>query len=479
MATLRALLEIYGSLDTAVIQSDDPRVAETVDLLLPGASANTEWYREIESFMFSTAEGGARTEADPLNALREIDGDRIQGIPRPTIPELSRLVYGIGATIRLQYVVPPPPEERLDDPSENPANRGGVSNRTLLADVLALAGQTDDIPRNREVLTDEVLDEVVKLFSEEFTSWRAWYAVAHRLYELRVLDADVAAVPLCQASVVTVNGIESVVVDTEFSAHDVSLNDVKAVVDPRNWHNNYPHFFCATKGKGRRADYWRKMLETVGVCAVPYSRRLVTMLKFFKSEKNGPDLYEARVDYDLNDPVPDPAGDGQITVDRGFINLRSTKNDPTADGVFVRTRKVAHITGIRPYTQKRFVCIFGYAYGAMEMLFGPARRVDHLVGYYPWQDRPEDDAKEQAEQSTKPAPAPAPSNNTVASTAIKMWTECAEDLTVKNLDMYDKWMSGQLSFAELAEYGAEVGARIASDPWKFMQAISQPKGGGT
>jgi hypothetical protein len=126
---------------------------------------------------------------------------------------------------------------------------------------------------------------------------------------------------------------------------------------------------------------------------------------------------------------------------------------------------------------KRFVCIFGYAFGAMEMLFGPAKRpANELVGYYPWTDRPEDDKKEEAAQSAKPAPAP--SNNTVASTAIKMWVACVEDLTVKNLDLYDKWMSGQLTVAELAEYSTEVGARLASDPWKFMQAISQSKGGG-
>ena len=276
------------------------------------------------------------------------------------------------------------------------------------------------------------------------------------------------------------SGIESVVVDTEFSSDDVTLNGVKSVVDPRNWDNNYPDFFCSTVGKGRRPDYWRRMLETVGTCDIPGSRRLVTMLKFFKSEINGPGKYEARVDYDLNDPIPDPAGDGQITVDRGFINMwtTNTPGNPALPGVFVRTRKVAHITGLRPYTLKRFVCIFGYAFGAMEMLFGPAKKdpADH-VGYYPWTDRPEDDKKEeQASHSAKPTPAP--SNNTVASTAIKMWVACVEDLTVKNLDLYDKWMAGQLTVAELAEYSTEVGARIASDPWKFMQAISQPKGGG-
>jgi hypothetical protein len=467
MATLRALLEIHGALDQAILQSDDPRVAETVDLFLPGASANTEWYRELESFMFSTAEGGARTDPDPIAALSEIDRARSEEDLRPTIPEMSRLLYGVGAILRLHNVVPSVPGPRLDE---------GTENRNLLADVLALAGPNPEFRLNRRRLTDETLDETVNIFAEEFTSWRAWHAVTAGLVRQGVLSEAVAAVPLCKPSVVTVDGIESVVVDTEFSSDQVSLNKVKGVVDPRNWSKNYPSFFCAMKGRGPRPDHWRKVLETVGVCAVPNSRRLITMLKFYKSEG----AHEARLDYDLNDPAPDPEGDGQITVDRGFINIWSTNSsqNPAQPGVFVRTRKVAHITGIRPYTQKRFVCIFGYGFGAMEMLFGPAAQDPaNLVGYYPWTNRPEDDKKEEQDShSTKPKPAP--SQNTVASTAITMWTACVEDLTVKNLDLYDKWMSGQLTVAELADYSAQVGARIASDPWKFMQAISQPKGGG-
>jgi hypothetical protein len=51
-------------------------------------------------------------------------------------------------------------------------------------------------------------------------------------------------------------------------------------------------------------------------------------------------------------------------------------------------------------------------------------------------------------------------------------------LTVKQFDLADKWLSGQLTAEDLAQYSAEVGARIASDPWKFIQAITQPKGGG-
>jgi hypothetical protein len=217
---------------------------------------------------------------------------------------------------------------------------------------------------------------------------------------------------------------------------------------------------------GLRPDNWRKILETVGFCDIPGSRMLVTCLKYFKSEINGPASYEERLDFDLNDPGPAP-GDGQITVDRGFINMWAPDGDPTQPPVTVRTRKVAHINGIRPETQKRFVCLFGYAYAAMEMLFGRAQ--DPPKTATPW--------IEPAQEPSGGQTTPAPPANTVASTAIKMLADCAQDLTAKNLDLSDKWMAGQLTLADLAQYSAEIGARIAGDPWRFMQAISEPQGG--
>jgi hypothetical protein len=270
-----------------------------------------------------------------------------------------------------------------------------------------------------------------------------------------------------------VDGIESVIVDTEFSSMKVSLNDVKHVADARNWDDNYHSFFCNMEPKGRRPDNWLKVLETVGFCDIPGSRSLRTMLKYYKSEKDGPDSFEARLDFDLNDPIPDSEGDGLITVDRGYINMFALGGDPAKPGVSVRSRKVAHINGIRPYTQKRFVCLFGYAYAAMDMLFGSA--LDPPKNVRPWKDPPE----EQPQAKPSSTSAPAQSSNSVASTAIKMMAECAQDLSTRNLDLYDKWLSGQLTSADLADYSAEVSARIASDPWKFMQAISRPNGGGT
>jgi hypothetical protein len=479
MSTLRAILELQGSLDTAVIRTADPRVAEIADRFLPGTSANPQWYREIEAFMFPDGADSsvpedqrARTDADPNHALEQVFADT--DAPRLTIPEASRLMFGLGAVVHLTRNVPIGVSMPFEDPTEGP------ERSSLLEDVLLLTAPEDvGIESNldpREAVR-ATIPELIEVFAEQFTGWQDWPKVAETLAEIKVLTEEAASVPLCLPSVVDVGGIESVVVDTEFSSDKVSLNNLKAVVDPNNWHDNYPSFFCKMEYKGLRTDGWRRVLETVGFCDLPYSRRLRTMLKYHKNTVDVPGSYEARLDYDLNDPVPDPWGDRQITVDRGFINMWSPKGDPGNPPVFVRTRKVAHITGLRPYTMKRFVCACGYAYAAMEMLFGSAKHPD-AVGYRkPWLDPPEIPTDPSSTGSSQAKPKPHP-DNSAASTAITMVAQCAEEMTAKQFDLADKWLAGQLTVDDLATYSAEVGARIASEPWRIIQAISKSKGAG-
>ena len=472
MSTLQAILELQGSLDTAVIRSADPMVPEIADAFLPGASSNPGWYREIQAFMFpGGGDHGVDADADPITALENLVAEQHGDRPAPTIPEAARLIFSLGAVIRLTGQVPTEPYFRSDPAAD--------FNSGLLDEVFSLVAppsHSSDDGGARGTMTD-----VVELFREEFTGWRAWYTVANQLVEMELLRAEIATVPMCLPSVVTIDGIESVVVDTELSTDAVSLNALKAVVDPRNWHKDYPDFFCAMEYKGLRSDGWRKVLEHVGFCDIDpdISPRLHTMLKFYKSTVNGPDRYEARLDYDLNDPVLIPPGDGKITVDRGFINMWSTKNDPAQKGVGVRTRKVAHIEGLRPYTMKRFVCAFGYGFAVAEMLFGSAAEYKAgNTGYTPWED-PATETPEQGTQASQlqgPGTGPTPhADNSVASTAISMIAKCVQDLSVKQFDLADKWLAGQLTVEDLAQHTADIGARIASDPWKFIQAISQPK----
>lgn len=478
MSALRSILELFGTLDTAVARSNDPQVLETVNSLIPGDPANTGWFPELDAFMFpggnttDTTLGRVfdppRAEADFALALVDII-DFAQASPDPeplTIPEKARLAYGIAAANRLNAVVPGSVPGWIDD--EDALN-------TLLIEAFQYAaplveGSSGPLADTREALGTSI-NEVRSLFAG-LAGFEAWGGVARALADAGFIDPRAAHTLVESATVVPIDGIKSLIIDTEFESDDVTLNQVKAVVDPRNWHRNYPAFFEKMDPKGKRTDTWRKVVETVGVTAIPYSRRLRTHLKFFKSETTVAYKHAARLDYDLNDPVPDELGDKQIDVDRGYINMRGKGQTPDDPGVVVRTRKVAHIRGIRPETQARFAFIFGYTAGALDMMIGSATRPGRTEPpYYPWADK--DDYPPDALQAAPPA------GNTVASTAFKMAVKFAEDVTVRNLDLADKWLSGDLKIQDLADYSNEFGARLAGDPWKFLQAINQPKGGGS
>jgi hypothetical protein len=173
--------------------------------------------------------------------------------------------------------------------------------------------------------------------------------------------------------------------------------------------------------------------------------KLVTQLKYYKST---PSATEANLDYDLDDPTPG-LGDGQITVDRGFINMSAPEGDPTSPPVLVRTRKVAHITGVRPWAQARLVCVTGYGTAAMEFLLGAAQRAALDPDFKPvaWE---------------------------TPVTAVDVWISSIEDVLARSSDVSQKWFAGTLNVNDLADYSKDVGGVLLGAPWKFLQAMSQP-----
>src|ERR1700757_1577735 len=196
MSTLRAILEIQGCLDTAVLVTQDPRVMEVADAFLPGTSTNSQWYQEIEAFMLPRGTDGRsepRTKADPVQAMAELAADN----RRPTAPEASRLIYALGAVIHLTQTVPMDPM-----PFEDPVGRGRA--RQHLAEVFALTGGHAPAPAG--VLYADRLDQIVNFFANEFNGWQDWYAITEQLVGFGVLTADAASIPLCNAAVITYKG---------------------------------------------------------------------------------------------------------------------------------------------------------------------------------------------------------------------------------------------------------------------------------
>ena len=176
--------------------------------------------------------------------------------------------------------------------------------------------------------------------------------------------------PLCQTAVVVVDGRGSVIVDTKFTSDSVSLDDLKSIVNPFNWNQDYAELFAAMQSQepGLLPDGWCQVLETVRLLG---EEELTTPLKFYAYQDPASPL-EAEMNYDLDMSNFD-AGDGQVLVDRGFINMKSTVGDPTQGGVRVH-RKVVHIQGISAFAQARLVCIGGYGTASADFLLGAATK---------------------------------------------------------------------------------------------------------
>jgi hypothetical protein len=545
MAALRSLLEVYGAFDQVILESEDPAIAAKVDDFLPDASANPGWYGQLEAFFFGD---DAKLVPSLPDAIRQI-GEEADGGRVLTVPQQSRLAYALGALTTLQDFAAPlalpvfegfgdalvtgltvlrslrpedpePEPPQGTEPPSGPSPSGGpapsgtappqpvkrVAVRQLAVKKVAakkapakkaaakkapVKKAAADAPVNE---TSERIKATVKADIGSFTeNARSNFSSSHDFNRFRALAikdhflADKTQhVPMCRTSLATVDGYDAVVVDTACQSPDVSLSELKAIVNPFNWHENYDDFFCNMQPGGNlRTDGWGRVLETVGFCEVGVNS-LKTALRYYPYDgKHG----EARLDYDLDDPTPG-LGDGQVRVDRGFINMWSTStgHEPAKKGVRVRTRKVVHINGLLPYAQARLVCITGYGTASAEFLLGPA--ITTAVDARP--PDPGDPAKPQpfkylgpktlgsnitqtATTTTKEPAVPDQQSDHFAPTAVRIWADTAKGLTDDYLNFAGKWTADGLTLTDVADYSTTVTGRLINAPLAFLQAMSGPR----
>lgn len=445
MAALLSLMALYGALDPSTSDFEPHAVADVATHYLPNTAGAAGWFTNLMEGLGSRTAGAV---PDPESALIDI----VEGGDRLTVPELSRLVYVIGALCH------------------TPAFEGMVSQReSLLARALALAGPDYDEEAGGNVATGDTL---LRILYVDFLGAGDWDRVTRRGVVERCLSADVAAVPRCIPSTAQVDGYECVVIETSMDRPDIYLQNLKDVVDPLNWHRNYPHAFCEMDAQvpDALANGWSRVLETVSLDCPAGLEPLVTPLKYYLS---APTADQATLQYDLDKSGPS-YGDGRTKVDRGFIKMRAT-GDP---GVRVRTLKIVHIDPLSPVAQAMFVCASGYASMAAEMIFGNAKNPP--ADTVPWQDSP---AAATTTGSTTAGPSnrtqPPTRGGTVTSKITQTWIDCVNDLADKNLQLSKKWWKNQLTVDDLIAYSQDLGSEMASAPWRVIQALSRPPGDGT
>lgn len=451
--TAQSLLALYGALDQAVIGSGDAEIEATVERYLPGSTGeNAGWYDQLLGFLGdgSYRVPERRVEEPPavpdlseaLTTLQDLHGTT-DGAEPLTPVQSSRMVYAIGALSHLPSYYPP------DEWDER------------FAQTLALARGGENLLGllRRDFRGRDDFSTVM-----QFAAQRAW------------IDPYVALVPLCQTKVKFVRGHLCVVLTTEFESQQVSLDQLKNVIDLTNWAKCLP-FFCEMDPEKPRSDGWSRVLEHVSTtCSISGTPEMVTPLKYWKGPAQGVVLPQpsAWVDYALDDdPAPGEIGDGRMVVDEGFIRMTATVSNSANKGVRVRTRKVAGFRNLAFVPAAIFACVMGYGDQGVEMLLGGVAKRPPSGGSG-WTDWSPSTAPANQPGGAPAQPTPTdgcdPSGSAVQ-VAIDMLNECIDDMSQQSAAIANMWATGAVPIAETMTFTTNLAARLATDPWRYLDRL--------
>ncbi|MGA8544193.1 MAG: hypothetical protein WB785_02900 [Mycobacterium sp.] len=158
---------------------------------------------------------------------------------------------------------------------------------------------------------------------------------------------------------------------TDTKDDDLKVDDIKKILDPRNW-NLYSKFFCkvAAQIPPDAANGWSRILETIGPECAEW--RMKTALLFFYGSDGKGGIF---LNYDLD---PDRQDDsGMVEVDNGYIWITPTNAalDPAQKGVQIRTSKQERVQGLSPTATAALGCLLGWGTYANDLLSGTAKMV--------------------------------------------------------------------------------------------------------
>jgi hypothetical protein len=57
---------------------------------------------------------------------------------------------------------------------------------------------------------------------------------------------------------------------------------------------------------------------------------------------------------------------------------------------------------------------------------------------------------------------------------VNLLIDCINEVSAQTAALASKASKGQATPEDLATYSASIGARIASDPWRFLDALAKP-----
>jgi hypothetical protein len=62
--------------------------------------------------------------------------------------------------------------------------------------------------------------------------------------------------------------------------------------------------------------------------------------------------------------------------------------------------------------------------------------------------------------------------------AVEMVNECIDEMSKKSAAIAAKWATGVAPVAETVTYSADLAARLATDPWRYLERLRDRAQGG-
>ncbi|MCT7658123.1 hypothetical protein [Mycobacterium deserti] len=155
-----------------------------------------------------------------------------------------------------------------------------------------------------------------------------------------------------------------------------TLEQVKAVLEPQNWDQTLPTFFCAMKPEGQDDSNWSRVLECVSTECGEYE--LQTPLKYWKGRDQEGNTAGIYLNYDLDSSRR--RANTLVEVDSGYIWV----TEIPSGGIRIRTSKALKIKGLSPTATAALACFSGWAQVGIDMVANAADDpVDGTVDFFP------------------------------------------------------------------------------------------------
>jgi hypothetical protein len=474
MAKLQAQLSYFGAIDNAVCNNPTAETIEFVEKLLPGATrpGRRAWYGELQRYLNKN-----RAILQPKVAAGEYDPE--VAAPRQPeteirFPSLADAVTSVAGTPTLidpitpvlptipglagGFSVPEAEPEQLSAPvtakllfastvisgiaqiegpgifgtdAEKLFDRGQGTNpltmlleRTSNADRDTCAGIAEDLIRS-----ESRADYANRLNGSATAGW---------------VDAVVASAPApCTGVLRRAGGQYFSVLTTNWPNPEVTLDEMLATIEPRNWPLLYNFFRRMVTPQPRTANGWTRLLEVVS--PDPTQWELRTSLKFWKAQTAGGGIC---INYDLDD-VRDPEDSGLVEVDSGFIWVSALDPDHPEAGVRIRTSKALRIRGLSPIATSAIGCYTGWSDVGAQLLTAHAKEPPHgCIPFMPYSPDSDDDSPVETPTGAAPADPNPAGRAEAAAEALDLPTGWRESLISNSRKQVEDNIS---TFADLAK----------------------------